>query len=116
MKQKFNAGLIKAHVVMNLVMIDIEDKKVLEALLKGKSIIRGGGGKLDSLTDISAARIFENLKGEYAILGTWKFNNNSGDIYNYVFTPVSGKQDIIILEEIDDEQYIYLTFDNYKKL
>jgi len=116
MKVKFNLGLYKAHVVMILLTKDINDKKILDDLLRGKFIIRDGVGKYDSLTDLSAARIYVDAKGEDVILGKWTFHHKTNVEYFYLFTPVSGKQDIIIEEEVDDEQYIYSTFDNYKKL
>lgn len=116
MKLKFGFGFSKAHVLMILLTIDIEDKRILSDLLKGKSIIRGGGGKYASLTDLSAARIYVDSKGEDAILGKWIFHHKTNGEYFYLFTPFSGKQKIIILDKVNGEEFVYLTFSNYKKL
>ena len=117
MKVEFNFGLFKAHVVMNLVLVDKYEKKVLGTLLKGKSVIRGGGGKLAPLTDLCAARIFEaNLKQDEAILGIWKLDHNKGLQYYYLFTPISDKLKIIDLDEIGDDTFVNVALNNYKKL
>lgn len=122
MKLKSGIRFHKSQLAMELDISQPEDRKIADKILQKSTVISIQHFIAEVKSKEAAVIIGDGKDIVHSVLGDWEFNHSVQDKVSFTnyfrFVP---KYDVyaFFLETIDpdtDEQYLYYTFTNYKKL